>query len=143
MLVLLTNLTQYFYKPSQRTAAVLMLFATFFLSLGPLRNMCFAICTQSFKLTGFDPTIEMVLEVSFNPLMSRRLIQWYTAAGTLFLLAATALHTNFFTKISLHLAARTNTKRCPSDEDSSMWSASSASNGVVTVDVDGEADCVT
>ena len=48
--------------------------------------------------------IETVLELSFNPLFTKGLIQVYTAIGTILLLGATMLHTNMVDKFKLHLS---------------------------------------
>lgn len=50
MLTLLTNLTQFVYNGKSRLPAVLMGIATVMLSVGPLRNMCFAVQLQSLEL---------------------------------------------------------------------------------------------
>eukprot|EP00392_Amoebophrya_sp_AT5.2_P016705 g17001.t1 len=93
MLTLLTNLTQFVYNGKSRLPAVLMGIATVMLSVGPLRNMCFAICMQSYKMAGqVDGTIELVLDLSFNPLLTTRLLQYYTTIGTVLLAVATLAH---------------------------------------------------
>ncbi|CAD7925852.1 unnamed protein product [Amoebophrya sp. A120] len=121
MLALLTNLTQYVYNPKDRTAAVLMALATVCLVIGPMRNMCFAvsfhgvcptlqICMQSYKMAGqVDQTIEMVLDISFNPLLTSKLIQYYTTLGTVLLAVSTAIHMDIVGKFSsLYQEAKRN-----------------------------------
>lgn len=48
---------------------------------------------QSYKMAGqVDGTIELVLDLSFNPLLTTRLLQYYTTIGTLLLAVATLAH---------------------------------------------------
>lgn len=97
--VIMTNLTQYFYAHSvNKTPAWLMLFATLLVILAPIRNLGFNLCMQSFQQHGYDGTIEVVLNWSFNPLLSTHLLQWYTIAGYLLMFVATVQQTEVVPK---------------------------------------------
>lgn len=126
LLAIMTNLTQYFYyTPPQKSLynnendqssitktwtsylwnvmtspTLLMVLATIFISIGPLKNLCFNICLGVFQGGhGFDPIIGYVLDISFHPIFSTTNLQYYTVLAYCLMAVATAKQTNMVEKL--------------------------------------------
>lgn len=104
LLVIMTNITQFFYGNKDKvsdslTPTGLMVLSTLFISIAPLKNLCFNVCMQAFQTHGYDSIIEVVLNMSFSPLFSQRLLQYYTVLAYILMGIATFKQTKMFHKL--------------------------------------------
>lgn len=117
LLTVMSNVCQYFWirRPNASScwdrngAFVLMVLATFFILLSPLKNLVVNICMESFRQNGFDSTIETALDLAYMPLFGTKPLQMYTALAYVFMFWSTAKQVNFFGKfqaLTMHYAKK-------------------------------------
>lgn len=106
LLTVTTNICQYFYlkRPSKASLCArwtpfsLMLLATVLLLISPMKNVVVNLCMASFKRHGFDPIMEHIFDIAFNPMLSEGWIQAYTAVAYVSMFVATVLQIDLVKK---------------------------------------------
>jgi hypothetical protein len=106
LLAVMTNVCQYFYFHRPRHAdcwrqygpVVLMAVSTLLLLISPIKSVVVNISLLSFKANGFDPTIETMLDLAYNPAFTEVRMRHYTTLAYGLMLWGTAMQTDLVDK---------------------------------------------
>lgn len=99
LMTVMTNVCQYFAtrRPPGGSCwarwgpTLLMATATVLILVSPLKNLVVNVCMTSFRLNGFDSTIEKALDFAYLPIFGERPMQAYTACAYVFMFWGTAM----------------------------------------------------
>lgn len=106
-MAVMTNSCQYFYmhRPQKSDCwgrwgpFLLLCIATILLLISPLKNLVVNVCMLSFRINGFDSTIETALDLAYLPVFSTRLMQFYTTMAYVLMGWATAMQVDLGAKL--------------------------------------------
>lgn len=108
LLTVMTNVCQFYYwRPPPRQdwwgrngPFVLMCLATVCILVAPLKNLVVNICMASFRVNGFDSTIEQALDIAYMPIFGQKPQQAYTALAYVFMFWSTVLQVDLAGKFT-------------------------------------------
>ena len=107
LMTVMTNSCQYFYMHMPKKVDcwgrwgpfVLLSCSTILLLISPLKNLVVNICMLSFRVNGFDSTIETALDLAYLPVFSTRLMQFYTTMAYVLMAWATIMQVDLAGKL--------------------------------------------